>query len=46
MDRLIGFLVALLLLALALPAIAAAAQAVIPALLVGVVGLIAIRSAS
>jgi hypothetical protein len=45
MDRLIGFLVVLLLVALALPTIAAAAQAAIPALLVGVVGLIAIRSA-
>jgi hypothetical protein len=44
MDRLIAFLVVLLLVALALPTIAAAAQTVIPALLVGVIGLIAIRS--
>jgi hypothetical protein len=44
MDRLIGTLVLLLLLAVLLPEIAVAAQGVIPALVVLLVGLIAVRS--
>lgn len=43
MDRLIAFTAVLLLVVLALPAIAAAAQTLIPALVVGLVGLILLR---
>jgi hypothetical protein len=43
MDRLIGITAVLLLLAVALPAITAVAQALIPALLVVLVGLVLIR---
>ena len=44
MDRLIGILVLLLLLAVALPEIAATVQGVIPTLVVFLIGLIAVRS--
>lgn len=44
MDRLIGILVVLLLLAVALPEITAAVQGLIPTLVVLLVGLIAVRS--
>ncbi|MDX6608570.1 MAG: hypothetical protein QOF85_495 [Solirubrobacterales bacterium] len=43
MDRLIGITAVLLLLAVALPAITAAAHTLIPALLVVLVGLVLIR---
>ena len=43
MDRLIGITAVLLLLAVALPAITAAAQTLIPALLVVLVGLVLLR---
>ena len=44
MDRLLGFLVMALAVAVVLPTLASAAHAVIPAIVMAIVGLVAIRA--